>query len=79
MSTGELAAKVAADSAFRTQQADDDAHLAAEAYAFGVWDKYVAAKVNDINRRINDRFGATGDTTSSAVPANPADLGKPST
>lgn len=61
MSDGELAAKAAADSVARTKAADDDALLAAEAFAFGVFDKYLAAKVHDINRRINDRYGTTGE------------------
>ena len=65
MSGNELAAKIAAESVARTQRADDDALLAAEAFAFGAWDKYVTAKVYDINRRINERFGTTGDATSS--------------
>jgi hypothetical protein len=60
MTPDELAAKAAADSAARTKQADDDALLAAEAFAFGVFDKYHAAKIHDINRRINERFGTTG-------------------
>ncbi len=72
----ELAAKAAADSMARLKAADDETLLAAEAFAFGMFDKYVAAKVNDINRRINERFGTTGDGTSTAAPANPSDLGK---
>lgn len=78
MDNNELAVKAAADSVARIKQADGDALLAAEAFAFGMWDKYMAARCNDINRRINDRFGTTGDATSSAQSANPADLGKPS-
>lgn len=69
MAMDELAAKAAADSAARTKQADDDALLAAEAFAFGVYDKYLAAKTHDINRRINERFGTTG--------AGPATTGEP--
>ncbi len=77
MVADELAAKAAADSAARTKAADDDALLAAESFAFGVWDKYQAAKTNDINRRINERFSGSGDAASTAAPANPTDLGKP--
>lgn len=72
MSNGELAAKAAADSVARIAQADGDAALAAEAFAFGVWDKYMAAKTNDIIRRINDRFGTTGDATSPIEPSQPS-------
>lgn len=77
METNELAAKAAADSAARLKAADDETLLAAEAFAFGMWDKYMAAKTNDINRRINERFGTTGAATSTATPASPGDLGKP--
>ncbi len=77
MATDELAAKVAADSTARLALSDDEALLAAEAFAFGVWDKYVAAKVHDINRRINERFSTTGDGSTTAASANPSDLGKP--
>lgn len=72
MSNGELAAKAAADSTARILQADGDAALAAEAFAFGVWDKYMAAKVNDITRRINERFGPAGDATSPLSPSQPS-------
>jgi len=75
----ELAAKAAADSAARIKAADGDALLAAESFAFGMWDKYMAAKTNDINRRINERFSTSGAATSTATPANPTDLGKPLT
>ncbi len=79
MAVDELAAKVAADSAARMKLSDDETLLAAEAFAFGVWEKYVEAKVNDINKRINERFGTTGSATSGATPASPSDLGKPAT
>lgn len=61
MTDGELSAKAAADSIARTKQADEDALLSAEAFAFGMFDKYLAAKAHDINRRINERFGTAGD------------------
>ncbi len=77
MDNNELAVKAAADSVARIKQADGDALLAAEAFAFGMWDKYLAAKCNDINRRINERFGSSGDATSVFQPANPSELGKP--
>ena len=77
MTANELAEKAAADSVARLKAADDDALLSAEAFSFGMFDKYVAAKTYDINRRINERFGTTGSTPSTAATANPVDLGKP--
>ncbi len=77
MAADELAAKAAADSVARMKAADDETLLAAEAFSFGVFDKYFASKVHDINRRINERFGTTGDGASTAAIANPSDLGKP--
>ena len=70
MSNEDSAAKVAADSAARIKLADDDAILAAEAFTFGVFDKYLASKTHDINRRINERFGTAGEASSNAVPAD---------
>jgi hypothetical protein len=75
MAFDELAAKAAADSASRIKAADDDALLAAEAFAFGLWPKYLEAKANDINRRINERYGSSGTATSNAA----ADPGIPAT
>lgn len=77
MDANEQAANAAAESIARIKQADEDALLAAEAFAFGLWPEYVKAKAHDINRRINERFGTTGDAPGTAGPANPADLGKP--
>ncbi len=79
MTANELAAKAAAESTARLKAADDETLLAAEAFSFGMFDKYFASKVYDINRRINERFGTTGDGASTAATASPADLGKPNT
>lgn len=46
--------------------ADDEALLAAEAFAFGRFDKYINAKVADIERRIDEHFG-TADHPSGPV------------
>jgi hypothetical protein len=79
MTANEQAAKAAADSMARIKQADEDALLAAEAFAFGVFDKFIAARTNDVINRINERFGTTGTAGSGAVTANPAELGNPIT
>jgi hypothetical protein len=44
---------------FNTQQADDDAILAAEAFSFGLGDRYIAARQSDIERRLNERYPNT--------------------
>lgn len=72
MTMNELTAQARADSAERTKRFDDEALLAAEAFSFGVFDKYIAAKVEDIERRINSQFGASGGGPS--VFADPATL-----
>ncbi len=71
------------DSAKRIRDADDEALLAAEAFSFGLWDKYwtgriaeITAKGADIERRINERFGTTGTGPSTWL-ADPDSLGEP--
>lgn len=77
MSSNELAAQVAAESIARIKQADDEALLAAEAFAMGLGPKYLQGRQYDINRRINERFGTTGDAISDYQFASPGDFGKP--
>ena len=72
MTTEELMAKAAADSVARMKAADEETLLAAEAFAYGRWDKYFAAKVARLERRIDEHFGPGGDETGLA---DPADLG----
>ncbi len=79
MTANESAAKAANDSTARLKAADDETLLAAEAFSFGMFDKYFQARCYDINRRINSLFGTTGDGASTAAAANPTDLGKPNT
>jgi hypothetical protein len=70
MTANELSEKYAAESVARIKAADEEALLSAEAFAFGVWNQYEAAKINDINRRITERYGP-------ATAAGPIDLGDP--
>lgn len=57
MTPNEQIAAAAAASQARLQEADEEALLAAEAFTYGAFDKYVEAKIADINRRIDERFG----------------------
>lgn len=70
MTPNELAAKAAADSAARTKRFDEEALLAAEAFAFGRFDSYYSAKVADIERRISSTIGARGESSWLADPAS---------
>jgi hypothetical protein len=71
----ELMAKAASDSVARIKAADEETLVAAEAFAYGRWDKYFAAKVAQIERRIDEHFGGAGNGATWL--ADPADLGKP--
>lgn len=51
--------QIANESAQRAQQFDDDALLAAEAFAFGLGDKYIEQRQADILRRLNERYNTT--------------------
>lgn len=55
--------QIANESAQRVQQFDDDALLAAEAFAFGLGDKYVEVRQADILRRLDERYGTTDAST----------------
>lgn len=49
--------EVERDSARRLQQADEDSLLAAEAFAFGLGDQYIATKQQEILKRLAERYG----------------------
>ena len=49
------------------EQADADAMLIVEAFAFGKFDEYLAARQADVSRRIAERYG----TGSGGTPAGP--------
>lgn len=51
--------EVLSESIQRTRELDDDAALAAEAFAFGLGDKYIAHRQADISRRLSERYGDT--------------------
>ena len=70
MTSNELAADALAKSVARTKAADEEALLAAESFAFGVFDRYIAAKVANLERRISEHFGDGG----TSVFADPATL-----
>ena len=52
MTPEEAASKLAR----QVEEADDDAILAAEAFAFGMADEYLAYKQADIRKRLGERF-----------------------
>ncbi len=59
------------------QQADDDAVLAAEAFAFGRGPRYMAARAYDVEQRIQQRYPGS-PTIDPPVPDVPvADPGRP--
>lgn len=49
--------QIASEAAQRAQQFDDDALLAAEAFAFGLGDRYILQRQADIQRRLDERYG----------------------
>lgn len=51
--------EIASETAQRIQQADEDALLAAEAFALGLGDEYIQQRQADIRRRLNERFANT--------------------
>jgi len=60
MTPSESAAKAMADSLARIREADSAALLAAEAFGLGQFDRYLAAKADDLNRRIHELYGTAG-------------------
>ena len=60
------------------EQADADAMLLVEAFAFGLWDEYMAARKTDVSNRIAARFrgsssgSPTGPIPGVGTPTNPS-------
>lgn len=60
--------QIANESAQRAQQFDSDALLAAEAFAFGLGDKYIEQRQADILRRLNERYGTADPSPGASGP-----------
>lgn len=57
--------EVVSESIQRTRELDEDASLAAEAFAFGLGSEYVAHRQADITRRLSERYGTADPSAGS--------------
>ena len=60
--TEKMAEAFVHETAEQVRQADEDAHLSREAFAFGLDEQFIGAKRQDILKRLEKRYGIPNTT-----------------